>query len=152
MVRLRTAVAECKYKEVDRQLKEQFIHGLKDSEMLTEVIRELTKCKENVIIPSEIALVCIKRVEAQRAQTVVISSLHDLKISFMQSYIKKIVSGTRNMQVTQSSPEKDASMIDKNINQDNAHHLVKGVTNSSSSTLKLKNGMQRVPDQHSQHC
>ena len=36
--RLRTAVAECKYKEVDRQLKEQFIHGLNDDEMLVEII------------------------------------------------------------------------------------------------------------------
>ena len=44
MGRLRTAVAECKYKEVDRQLKEQFIHGLNDDEMLVEFIRKLTKC------------------------------------------------------------------------------------------------------------
>ena len=41
--RLRTAAMECNYKEVDRQLKEQFIHGLNESEMLTEIIRELTK-------------------------------------------------------------------------------------------------------------
>ena len=29
MGRLRTAAVECKYKEVDRELKEQFIHGFK---------------------------------------------------------------------------------------------------------------------------
>ena len=33
--RLRTAAMECNYKEVDRKLKEKFIHGLTDSEMLT---------------------------------------------------------------------------------------------------------------------
>ena len=44
MGRLRTAVLECKYKEVDRQLKEQFIHGLNIGQMLAELIRELTKC------------------------------------------------------------------------------------------------------------
>ena len=51
MGRLRTDVVECKYKEVDRQLKEQFIHGLNDDEMLAEIIRELTKCEENINIP-----------------------------------------------------------------------------------------------------
>ena len=40
--RLRIAVAECNYKEIDRQLKEQFIHGLNDKAMLDEVVRELT--------------------------------------------------------------------------------------------------------------
>ena len=40
--RLRTAGVECNYKEIDRQLKEQFIHGLNDDKMLAESIRELT--------------------------------------------------------------------------------------------------------------
>ena len=39
MDRLRLAVAECIYREVDRQFKEQFLHGLSDNEMLTEIIR-----------------------------------------------------------------------------------------------------------------
>ena len=34
--------AECNYKEIDCQLKEQFIHGLNDKTMLDKVIRELT--------------------------------------------------------------------------------------------------------------
>ena len=37
MGRLRTAVVKCNYKEIDRQLKEQFIHGLNDEEMLVEI-------------------------------------------------------------------------------------------------------------------
>ena len=49
-------MVECKYKEVYRQVKEQFIHGLNDDEMLAEIIRELTKKKENVTIPSETVL------------------------------------------------------------------------------------------------
>ena len=41
------------------------------------------------------------------------------------------------MQVTQSSLEKDASTVDKSINQDNTWHMVKGVTNvAKSTTLK----------------
>ena len=42
MGRLWIAVVECNYKEVDRQLKEQFIHGLNDRIMLDEIVRELT--------------------------------------------------------------------------------------------------------------
>ena len=45
------------YKEVDRQLKEHFIHGLNDNDMFVEIIRELTNCEEYVNIPSETALV-----------------------------------------------------------------------------------------------
>ena len=42
MGRLWIAVVECNYKEVDRELKEQFIHGLNDRVRLDEIVRELT--------------------------------------------------------------------------------------------------------------
>ena len=86
MGRLMTAAVKCKYKEVDRQLKEQFIHGLNDNEMLAEVIRELTKYGEDVTIPRETVLTWAKRVEVQRVQTAVISSLCKSK----KLHIKKI--------------------------------------------------------------
>ena len=41
MGRLWVAVSECNYSGVDRQLKEQFIHGLNDKSVLDEVIRKL---------------------------------------------------------------------------------------------------------------
>ena len=75
--RLRTAAVECKYKEVDRQLKEQFIHGVNDDEILEEVARELTKYGEDVTIPSESVLAWARSVEAKRVQTAVINSLHE---------------------------------------------------------------------------
>ena len=34
MGRIRVAAIECNYKEIDRQLKEQFIHRLNNSDML----------------------------------------------------------------------------------------------------------------------
>ena len=114
MGRLRTAALECKYKEVDWQLKEQLIHGLNDDEILTDVMKELTKYEENVIMPSEMVLVWAKRIEAQRAQTVAISSLHESKM-LMQLHIKKIGPATKNMQISQSQ-EKDTSTADKSIN------------------------------------
>ena len=42
MGRLWEAAAECNYREIDQQLKEQYIHRLNDKVMLDEVIRELT--------------------------------------------------------------------------------------------------------------
>ena len=41
MGRLRAAAAECNYQEIERQLKEQYVHGINEKEMLAEIIREL---------------------------------------------------------------------------------------------------------------
>ena len=80
MGRLRIAAIECNYKEVDRQLKEQFIH---EAEWLRDVtrnnLRELTKSDENTMIPSELVLVWAKRIEAQRGQAAVINNLSEVK-------------------------------------------------------------------------
>ena len=53
MGRLWLLAIECNYKELDKQLKEQFVHGLKDSEMLGEIIKELTKICKNKEITSK---------------------------------------------------------------------------------------------------
>ena len=53
MERLRIAAIEGSYKEVDRQLQKQFIHRLHDSEMLAEIIRELTNSNENMMVHSD---------------------------------------------------------------------------------------------------
>ena len=52
--------------------------------MLAEIIRELTKCDDNMIIFCEHVLTLAKRIEAQRGQMEVISSLHEIKKSLMQ--------------------------------------------------------------------
>ena len=67
MGRFKLAVVGCSYKEVHRQLKEQFVHGLNDNDKLTVIIRELTKAEESTHITSEQVLGWAKRVEAQRA-------------------------------------------------------------------------------------
>ena len=59
--------------------------------MLVEIIRELTKCEDNIAICSENVLTWAKRVEAQRAQITVIGSLYEAKKTLTQSY-KKISS------------------------------------------------------------
>ena len=70
---------ECNYQEIDRQLKEQFIHSLDDTDMLREIIWELTKIKENGRIMSENVLSWAKTVEAQRAQPAIMNSITEAK-------------------------------------------------------------------------
>ena len=60
------AAVECNYKEIDHQLKEQFIHGLNNKMMLDKVIRELTTKSSNDQMTSEDVLIWAKGVEAQR--------------------------------------------------------------------------------------
>ena len=79
MGRLQLPAVECNYKEPDRQLKEQFIHSLNDTDMLAEIIRELTKIQENTEIMSENMLCWAKRVEAKKAQSAIMSSLTEAK-------------------------------------------------------------------------
>ena len=52
MGRLCIAAMQCNYQEVDRQLKEQFIHGLNDKYILVEIIKELTATKNDDHITS----------------------------------------------------------------------------------------------------
>ena len=68
MGRLCIAAVECNYKEIDCQLKEQFIHGLNDKTMLNDIIRELITKNINEQMTSEDMLIWAKRVELQRAQ------------------------------------------------------------------------------------
>ena len=77
MGRLRVAVAECNYKELDHQLKEQFIHGLNNKVMLDEVIRELTTEGSKDQTTSEDVLIWAKRVEAQWMQAAILSDITD---------------------------------------------------------------------------
>ena len=43
----------------------------------------------------------------------------------------------KNMKVKQSSQEKDASTVDKSINQDDVWYMVKGVTNAARPTTLM---------------
>ena len=75
MGRLCIAVAECSYREVNQQLKEQFIHGLNDKTLLDEVIRELTAKDKNKQTTSEDVLVWAKRIEVQWAQAAILNDI-----------------------------------------------------------------------------
>ena len=68
MGHLHVAAVECGYKEVEQQLKEQFIHRLNDRVLLDEIIRELTTKTNSEQMTSEDVLKLAKRVEVQRVQ------------------------------------------------------------------------------------
>ena len=74
MGRLHVVAVQCNYREVDRQLKEQFIHGLNDKYMLEEIMKELTATNDNEQITREGMISWAKRVEAQRALAAVLST------------------------------------------------------------------------------
>ena len=52
---------KCEYKERDRRLKEQFINGINDDDMITENIRELTVIKRTNEITSKQVLSWAKK-------------------------------------------------------------------------------------------
>ena len=79
MGRLQISAMECNYQELDRQLKEQFVHSLNDTDMLGEIIQKLLIVKENGAIMSGNVLVWLKRVEVQRAQSAVMNILTQAK-------------------------------------------------------------------------
>ena len=90
MERLHIAAVECSYQEVDRQLKEQFIHGLSDKHMPEEIIKELTATKNDDHITSGGLLVWAKRVEVQRAQAVVLNTVTESRLFDKVKIYKKI--------------------------------------------------------------
>ena len=83
------AAVECNYREVDRQLKEQLIHGFNDRCMLEEIIKELTGANEDEQITSEGVLAWANRVEAQRAQVTVLSTITESRQFDKVKIIKK---------------------------------------------------------------
>ena len=94
MGRLRVVAAECNYKELDHQLKEQFIHGQNDKMMLDEVIRELTTKDSNNQTTNEDVLIWAKRVEPQRMQAAILSDITDSQ-RFNQVKVAKHQAGQR---------------------------------------------------------
>ena len=76
MGRLKIVTAEGSYTEMDRQLKEQFMHGLNNDDMMMEIIKELTKTEETVNMTTEQILAWARRVEAQSA---IVSKLSEIK-------------------------------------------------------------------------
>ena len=100
MGRLRLAAIECNYKDIDRQLKKQFIHSQNDTDMLAEIVMELTKIEENVEVTSEKVKCLARRVEVQRTQSVIINSLTETKEFDKLKIMKVTYKGSPRIQST----------------------------------------------------
>ena len=124
MERLKLTAVECKYQELDRQLKEQFINGLIDKEVLGEIIKELTTTTGSDIITSENILSWAKRVEVQRAQSAVMSTITETKDVIKLEYLSM---PTKTAPEGQHSPachqNRYAGTVAAHIYQDNAWHM-----------------------------
>ena len=94
MGKLRIAATEGHYKEIDRQLIEQFIHHLNDSDMSIEIIKRLTKIDENNNVTREQVLAWARRVEAQ---SVILENWNKTK-DFKKIFTKNIVKRQSGMQ------------------------------------------------------
>ena len=103
MGRLQLLAIECNYEEACRQLKEQFIHGLKDAEMLGKINKKLTKIHENEDITSENMLSCVKRVKVQRAQSTIMNSPTEVK-----EFNKLKVVGSTHKEIPRKYTDKNA--------------------------------------------
>ena len=82
-------MAKCNYREVDRQVKEQFIHGLNDKSMLDKVIRELTEKNNREQTTREDVLVWARRIEARQAQAAILSDITESQNSTKLKWFKK---------------------------------------------------------------
>ena len=78
MGRLHVVAAEYNYREIDRQLKEQFIYVLNDKVMLDEVIRELTAKSNDEQMISQGVFAWAKRVEVQQLQANILNHITEL--------------------------------------------------------------------------
>ena len=67
MDRLQTKVAECKYRDPDRLLREQFIGRLNNDGMTNDTLKDSTALENNKEAMSECMLGRVHRVEEQEA-------------------------------------------------------------------------------------
>ena len=101
MGRLKVAAIKCNYHEVDRQLKEQFIHSLNDKNMLEEIIKELMTVRGDEQIMSGNVLAWVKRVEAQMAQAAVSEHI----------YLNQRIQQDKSVQTSMSKQPKSTTTV-----------------------------------------
>ena len=75
MGRLYLMTVACKYKVMNRCLKEQLIYGLNDDGMIVEIICELTAISNRSLVTSEQVLAWVRRVLNHRGKTTVLDTL-----------------------------------------------------------------------------
>ena len=125
MWRLWVAAVECNYQEVDRQLKEQFIHGLNDKCMFEEIIKELTATKNDDHITCGGVLALAKRVEAQRDQVAVLNILMESRQFDKTKLSQKVEESRATTPMHQSTQKQPCRNCGGYMSKDNAQHTAR---------------------------
>ena len=123
MGRLRIVAAECNYKEIDRQLKEQFIHGLNDKAMLDAIVRELMAKNSSEQTNSEDVLLWARQIEAQRAQAAILSDLTEAQKIDKVKLVQNPKTDKRLRQHTRHSTNIHASTVGEVTHPGSAQHM-----------------------------
>ena len=110
---------------MDRQLKEQFIHGLTDKVMLDEIIRELTSKTSSQQMTSEYVLAWAKRVKVQRVQVSILNDITETKTfdQVKRNQSQKI--SWEEKQMLQHTRDGHAGTVEEVMHPDNAQHMGK---------------------------
>ena len=66
MGHFRIKTTDCKYQEDDRRFKEQFINGMNDKTVISEIIKEFVAIKNTIEVTSEQVLALTRRTGAER--------------------------------------------------------------------------------------
>ena len=80
MDRLRTKAADCKYKEYDRLLTEQFINRLNDDGMVDEILKEANILQDIEDASCEYVLLWAFRLDMPRAQNPAINEIKQVNL------------------------------------------------------------------------
>ena len=104
MGRLQVAAVECNYQEADRQLKEQFIHGLNDKCMLEEIIKELTDTKNDDHIMSGGVLVWGQKSRGTEDPSSSIKYINGIQAIWQHKSVQKIKENKARTPVHLSAP------------------------------------------------
>ena len=106
-----------------------------DTDMLAEIIRELTKIQENTEVTSEKVLHWAKRVEAQRAQSAIMNSLTETKEFDKLKIIKTMYkdSARRPSVYIKNLQNRHVDIVDPAIHQDNIWAMERNVQIAAKS-------------------
>ena len=128
MVRLWIAAVACNDKEVDRQLKEQFIHGLHDRVMLDEIVRELMAKNNSKQTNSEDVLLWARWIEAQRAQAAILNNITEVHKNLTRlNWSKNPRAGEKQKQQDKHIKGIHASTVGEVMHPDSVQHMGKHV-------------------------
>ena len=111
--------SECDYKEKVRKLKELFINGMNDDDMMTEIIRELTTIKKTNEITSDQVLCWAKGVKADELKG---PDLMQPKIDTVQRTEQKVIAQT-TPEETDKYPQTNADTVTPYMSHSGAQYM-----------------------------